>query len=164
MKYTAVNDGLYRYELEFNLSDKGKDVSIIMVNPSKADGVIKDATIRKLDGFGSRLGWKKYTVVNIHAYRATDINELKNAMNPVGDNNLHYIVSAILKTEMTFVAWGSLSKLPNELRNNWKKVSEIAKILNRDLHCFGVCKDGHPKHPVMIGYNSPVQKWIEPDA
>lgn len=162
MKYSAVNDGLYRYELEYQISDTGKHVSVIMVNPSKADGVIKDSTIRKLDGFGSRLGWSRYIVGNIHAFRATDIHDLRDAVDPIGPNNDAHLMAILLKTELTVVAWGTLGKLPPRLRNNWRKIVQLAQMIDRPLYCFGMCADGHPKHPVMIGYNSPLQIWNPP--
>lgn len=151
--------GLYRYELTRHIQDVGVRATVIMVNPSTADAEQDDATIRKIIGFGKRLGWSNVTVVNKFAYRATDVNELHNASDPIGPLNDAHIVNALLFSDVVFVAWGSLNKLPAPLRNRWKFVAETARVLSKSLHCFGTCQDGHPKHPVMIGYDSPVQGW-----
>jgi hypothetical protein len=133
-----------------------------MVNPSTADGVVSDATKRKLDGFGARLNWSRYSIVNKHGFRATDVNALKVAPDPIGPLNDNHIISAMLATDITVVAWGALGKLPPQLRNRWRVVAGIAAALNRPLYCWGVCADGHPKHPVMIGYDSQLVEWNPP--
>lgn len=162
--YSAIisDCGLFRYELEFVIGDTGPVASVLMVNPSKADGVIKDATVRKLDGFGARLGWSRYIVANKHAFRATDVNELKTAVDPVGPLNHGHLLSVMMRSDITVVAWGSLAKLPPHLRNNWRAVVDMARSLNRPLYCWGVCADGHPKHPVMIGYDNQLVEWNPP--
>jgi hypothetical protein len=132
-----------------------------MVNPSTADATEDDATIRKLKGFCARQGWRGFVVVNIHAFRATDVNELKRAVDPVGPLNGGFILGAILKTDVTVCAWGSLGKLPPHLRNGWRSVVSIAKATNRPLLCWDVCADGQPKHPVMLGYCDAVA-WEPP--
>ncbi|WP_245499109.1 DUF1643 domain-containing protein [Mesorhizobium sp. M1A.F.Ca.ET.072.01.1.1] len=162
MTYSAILDGCYRYELEFELGGNGPVASVFMVNPATADGVKKDHTIRKLDGFGSRLGWSKYIVGNKHAFRATDVDELKTAADPVGPYNAGHILAIMLRSQITVVAWGTLSKLPPQLRNNWRLVADIAASINRPLYCWGTCADGHPVHPVMIGYNRKLELWNKP--
>lgn len=151
--------GQYRYTLERVLSTSGKRVAIGMVNPSTATGDIDDATIRKLIGFGKRLDWASFTVFNKFAYRATDVNELKHQREPVGPMNDAHMLNAMLFSDQIIVAWGSLNKLPLPLRSRWRRVVKMAQLLNKPLYCFGTCNDGHPKHPVMIGYDSTVQLW-----
>jgi hypothetical protein len=77
----------YRYRLERDVKPSGFSVSIIMVNPSTADAINNDPTIKKLIGFGERLGWQKFIVANLFAFRATDVNELKSASDPIGPLN-----------------------------------------------------------------------------
>ena len=154
--------GLYRYRLERDLKERGFVTSVIMVNPSTADASEDDATIRKLKGFGDRLGWRKIIVANLFAFRATDVRMVGAVDRPVGPMNNEHILMAMLESDITVVAWGASGKLPQHLRNRWRIVTEIADALKRDLWCIGVCNDGHPKHPVMGPYCNMLTKWSAP--
>lgn len=154
--------GTYRYSLTRDILKRGFRVSVIMVNPSTADAVDDDATIRKIKGFGSRLGWHTVTVANLFAYRATDVKELAQAVDPIGPLNDGAILSAIISTDLTVVAWGASGKLPTRLRERWRTVVRIAASVDRKLYCFGKCADGHPLHPVMIAYANILREWDEP--
>lgn len=133
-----------------------------MVNPSTADASKNDQTIRKLMGFGKRFRWREITVVNKFAYRATDVNNLRIAVDPIGPSNDAHILEAMFKSDIIIVAWGSLAKLPPELRDRWRSIVGVATTLNKALYCLGTCDDGHPKHPVMIGYSNIVRLWEPP--
>lgn len=58
-------DGLYRYRLTRNVGapgSKGVTACVLMINPSTADAMQDDATIRRLIGFAERtlknfMGW-----------------------------------------------------------------------------------------------------------
>lgn len=154
--------GTYRYSLTRQVGQLGFKVCVIMVNPSTADATTDDATIRKLIGFGKRLQWGEITVVNKFAFRATDVNDLKTTDDPTGPNNYAHVLAAMLQADIIVAAWGSLDKLPMMLRGKWRNIKRIARDINKPLYCFGVCKDGHPKHPVMIAYANEIPKWEPP--
>jgi hypothetical protein len=122
--------GTYRYSLTRSLGQPGFKACVIMVNP--------------------------FTVVNKFAYRATDVNELRTAVDPIGPLNDHHIFAAMIQASMIVVAWGSLNKLPLPLWRRWRVVAGIARALDKPLYSWGVCKDGHPCHPVMLGYDTPL--------
>jgi hypothetical protein len=72
--------GIYRYRLE---RGAGRTLSVIMVNPSTADAENDDPTIRKVLGFAERLLCERIVVGNKFAFRATDVNELRTAKDPI---------------------------------------------------------------------------------
>lgn len=152
----------YRYRLERDIKERGFVASIIMVNPSTADATNNDPTIKKLIGFGERLGWRKIIVGNLFAFRATDVRELSNAIDPVGPYNDGHLLRILIDSDVTIVAWGRSDKVPRHLRSRFKYIVDIAKALDRKLYCFGTCDDGHPKHPVMIAYSSILKSWELP--
>lgn len=152
-------DDVYRYELVRIWDASLPLLSVVMVNPSTADHTKNDPTIVKVMEFARRLGYGGIIVVNLFAFRATDVNELRAALDPVGPLNRVYIECAMLRTRTTLVAWGASAKLPLQLRDQWRIVADLVRIMNRPLHCLGTCNDGHPKHPVMLGYNSPLVQW-----
>ncbi|MBB2962904.1 DUF1643 domain-containing protein [Methylobacterium sp. R2-1] len=156
--------GLYRYRLERDLGSMlaGPTVAWIMVNPSTADAVEDDHTIRKVIGFSQRLGAGRIIVGNLFAFRATDIKALRTAADPIGldaDQHLRAIFEA---AERIIVAWGPVAKVPPHLRTRWRRPFGFAQALGRELMCLGTAQDGHPLHPLMLGYDRPLVPWSPP--
>jgi hypothetical protein len=154
--------GQYRYRLEREISLFGPRAAVIMVNPSTADAEINDATIRRVIGFGERLGWSRVTVGNVFAYRATDIRDLAGATDPIGPDNAYHLRAIMDQADLTVVAWGTLTKLPPSLRGEWRTVAEIAASIGVPLKCFAEAKDGHPRHPLMLKYDLELAVWQAP--
>ncbi|MEL1251910.1 DUF1643 domain-containing protein [Aurantiacibacter gilvus] len=154
--------GSYRYRLERDLSLFGPVGAFIMVNPSTADAELDDQTIRKVKGFATRLGWSRVIVGNVFAYRATDIAQLATVDDPVGPQNGDHLSHILADAESVVCAWGALQKLPPRLRDQWRTVTILADALGRSLQCLGTVKDGHPKHPLLVGYSATVADWSAP--
>src|SRR5581483_277759 len=76
----------YRYWLrrDWRPSGNGKTVCAVMLNPSVADAIMDDPTIRRLRGFVQAWGYSVLEVRNLFAFRATDPNALLRADDPVG--------------------------------------------------------------------------------
>lgn len=154
--------GRYRYRLERPGTGPGA-TAIIMVNPSTADAELDDATIRKLRGFGSRNGWGKLIVGNLFAYRATDVGELGRVADPIGPDNTWHLAVILRDVNRVVFAWGPLSKQPKGYRGIWLGVNRAARQAGHQPLCIGpVAKCGHPKHPLMLGYDLPMQIWEAP--
>ena len=67
--------GSYRYTLtrDLGLAMKPKRPCLfVMLNPSTADALMDDRTIRRCKGFATREGCTSLTVVNLFAFRATN--------------------------------------------------------------------------------------------
>ncbi len=150
---------LYRYRLERGI---GPAVAFIMVNPSTADAHYDDATIRKCIGFTKRLNRQRFIVGNLFAYRATDVKVLRTAPDPIGPDNDRHLEEILRGAVTTIVAWGSLLKMPVNLRDRWKHVVSIADRFNIELKCLGVNNDGHPRHPLTTTYETPLTPWVRP--
>jgi hypothetical protein len=151
--------GTYRYRLDRKFSSPGPVVSVCMVNPSTADHRTDDQTIRKLIGFSKQFGFGRLIVVNLCAFRATDIRELKTAVDPIGPDNDVHIEEAFKESAVHIVAWGSKNKLPAKLRTRWKAVVAIAEKFNYSLKCLGTTRDGDPLHPLTISYDRELVDW-----
>lgn len=156
--------GQYRYRLGRSIvtNRPGLTIAWLMVNPSTAGVEINDASIRKVCGFSERFGARRVIVGNKFAYKATDIHELKGVLDPVGPDNDRHIGAIIAQADVVVAAWGRLSKLPPELRNRWRKVTKIANKAGCELMCLGTTQDGHPVHPLMISYDTPIIRWKLP--
>lgn len=151
----------WRYRLHRKIGP-GIRAAICMVNPSIASGEREDPTSTKLLGFGERGAIGAWDVVNLAAGVTTDVRGLRDMADPVGPDNDMHIREAFAAAQLHVVAWGVNAKLPVHLRTRWKRVLSIAGDLNVRLFCWGVNTDGHPKHPLMLAYSTPLQEWRPP--
>lgn len=152
--------GRYRYRLERPCIFGEETTAVIMVNPSTADAVQDDHTIRKLLRFRQMHQWGDLIVGNLFAFRATDVRELATAPDPVGPDNDYHLRTIIGEASRVVVAWGPTSKLPRALRERWRTITDIAQPLGKPLLSIGApAKDGHPRHPLMLAYHEPILAW-----
>lgn len=151
--------GRYRYRLERDGPGEGRTL-VIMVNPSTADAEQDDATIRKLKGFGARNGWGRIMVGNLFAYRATDVRELSKVANPIGEDNDAHLRQMMDEADRVVFAWGPVTKVAPNWRYRWRNVRDVALMAGKQPLSIGEpAKCGHPKHPLMLAYDSPIIEW-----
>lgn len=158
--------GRYRYRLERRWDTPSADsygqTTIIMVNPSTADGENDDATIRKLLGFAGGK-WANIVVGNLFAFRATDVRALRSAADPIGPDNDEHLRTMFDESFRLIFAWGPPAKLPKALRERWKFVDDLARRCGKLPHSIGApAKCGHPCHPLMLPYSRELQPWSRP--
>ncbi len=134
----------YRYFLSRLISLDQKVLTFIMLNPSTADAVDDDPTIRRCIGFCDSLGYGTLQVVNLFAYRSTDPSELLTAEDPVGIENLEFVKNTVQKSDMIICAWGTKGSIKNQ-----NKVI-INHLKNFDLYALKITKGGHPSHPLYL--------------
>jgi hypothetical protein len=131
-----------------------------MVNPSTADAVENDATIRKLLGFGRHYDWGSIVVGNLFAYRSKDVRELATCADPVGPENDLHLLDMMREADRLVVAWGPAAKLPKRLRTRFRRILEMASLVSRQPMSIGApAKDGHPCHPLLLPYSLELQPW-----
>ncbi len=146
--------GKYRYRLWREWAG-GPRLLFVMLNPSTADDVEDDATIRRCYGFASRAGFGSLEVVNLYAYRATKPADLKAAGYPVGPTNDHHIADAVRDAGMVCVAWGAnvagLSR-PGE-------VLTLLRDMGVHIKCLRITRSGYPQHPLMLPSDCTLQPF-----
>lgn len=126
-----------------------------MLNPSTADADQDDPTIRKCWGFTQRLGFQAMEVCNLAAYRATDPRDLFTAMrrgeDVIGPDNVQHMRDLFQSAAVVIAAWG---------RNGERLMSQIGHVdglawsFGIQTRNLGRCTNGHPKHPLMVGYDA----------
>lgn len=82
----------YRYSLwrEWDATAETKHEGYAMIvglNPSTADEIHDDPTIRKCINFAQAWGYRALCMTNLFAYRATKPNVMRAAAEPVGPEN-----------------------------------------------------------------------------
>lgn len=158
--------GRYRYRLERDVQEKGLVFAYIGINPSTADASIDDATVRKWKGFALANGCSRFLVGNIFAFRATDVGELKTAIDPIGEENARHLREIFNDADIIIPCWGSRTKIPKNLRSNidamvWTLFHQtVVSLTSKPLKVFGFTKSGDPMHPQMLAYSTKLIDWL----
>lgn len=151
--------GLYRYRLERIVAMTGPVYAFFGINPSTADAREDDATVRKWIGFCKRWGASRFLVGNVFAYRATDVKTLATVDDPYGDDIGDHITDIISEADILVPCWGNTSKVPPKLQEAFDVLLDALMSSGKPVHCFGLTKVGDPMHPLMLGYDTPLQPW-----
>lgn len=162
MKKSAVISecGEYRHRLDREVQATGIVIAYYGVNPSTADGEDEDATTGKWFGFSLRNNARAYIAGNAHDYRATDVRKLAQVAKPISDQNDFYLRQIIAEADILVPCWGSRDKLPKELHTNLYKLKCMLFESGKPVKIFGLTKSGDPKHPLMLGYATPLVDWV----
>lgn len=140
--------GTYRYRLGRRWGP-GTSVLWIMLNPSTADALGDDPTIRRCIGFTKAWGHDAIEVVNLYALRATDPQSLLRHRDPFGPRNWHTLQGAIgARHALIMAAWGA--KAARHPAATHIHVPMMAGRIGAHLHCLATTKDGHPRHPLYV--------------
>lgn len=134
----------YRYRLE-RVFGVGPVVSFIGLNPSTADVVDDDPTIRRCLSYARAWGAGHLVMVNLFAYRATDprmlLNARKSGLEVVGPDNRQHVSKAIEESWLSVAAWGCTATGSEE------ELLVLSRYSDR-LHALKLNKDGSPAHPL----------------
>jgi hypothetical protein len=145
----------YRYSLKRVWDAQGARALFVMLNPSTATEVQNDPTVERCERRARTLGFGAFTVLNIFAWRATDPREMRAATDPVGPGNDAAILACLPEADRVICAWGThgahLGRGP--------AVERLLRGARATLWHLGLSKDGHPKHPLYIGYAVQPQLW-----
>jgi len=143
-------DSHYRYVLyrDWNQKEVLPHLVVIGLNPSVADEQHDDRTVRKCISFARREKFGSLTVLNIFAFRTTKSNELLKCSDPIGRDNDYHILQECENATKVVVAWGTNGKIFDRSQ----KVLNLLKKIR--LFCFGVNRDGTPKHPLYLSLQS----------
>lgn len=149
--------GKYRYTLwrrcqgMFNLDGI---IQFIGLNPSTADDRKDDPTVRRCRRMADRWGYEWFCMTNLFAYRATDPEEMKKVMQALkldelkrqAFDNLEHLHNIARNAKVVVAAWGVHGEFMGAGRSLVKYFDENGI----KLHCLGVTKEGHPKHPLYL--------------
>jgi hypothetical protein len=146
----------YRYWLKREWGGGGNLLAFVMLNPSTADAELDDPTIRRCIGFAKREGRGGIVVVNLFAGRATQPADLFKMPEPVGPNN-YYQWMSWLRHEATKVvcAWGAEPAAAKQAKDFRRFAGEEGV----ELWCLGKTKDGHPRHPLYLKSDAPLERY-----
>ena len=156
--------GQYRYRLDRNVGMTGPVFAFFGVNPSTADAATDDATVRKWIGFTKTWGGSRFIVGNVFAFRATDVRALATADDPFGDDIGDHTTDIISEADILVPCWGNASKVPPKLQFAFDVLMDALVSSGKPVRTFGLTASGDPKHPLMLGYSTPLVPWAEAAA
>ena len=145
---SAEIDGDYRYVLRRAWAPSGDRALICMLNPSTADALDDDPTIRRCIGLTRDLGFTGFTVVNLFALRATDPKEMlgRGAWAIGGTRNIETWHSEIAGASVVIAAWGVAKT--ERVERQAKRFREACG--SKTVFCFGTTASGDPRHPLYL--------------
>ncbi len=134
--------GTYRYQLWRRWDESKPYVCFIGLNPSTADALTNDPTIRKCMKFARTWGYGALCMVNLFAFRATDPRDMKRAPDPVGPANDLHLANCCKGAARVVAAWGVDGK------HQGRAIGVRALLSGCDLHHLGLTDAKEPKHPL----------------
>lgn len=141
-------DLVYRYTLIRDITPGNRTVVFVGLNPSTADALKDDPTIRREVGFAMRWGFNRLVKLNLYAYRETKPKKMfaaaKTGVDIVGPRNPLLLMSLIHHAEMIVLAWGR-AKLDKSGVDLARKLWSFPQA-----RCLGVTQSGAPVHPLYL--------------
>lgn len=139
----------WRYSLFREFDSGSGTVAFIGLNPSTADETTNDPTVSRCLRFAHAWGFGQMHMLNIFAWRDTDPHGMKAAGDSVGPNNDRELRRTALSADLVVACWGVHGA-------HLGRGEYVANQLLADvpLQCFGLTKEGHPKHPLYLRADS----------
>jgi hypothetical protein len=139
-------DRLHRYTLTITWEPSRPLCQFIGLNPSTADEIRDDPTIRRCKDFCRQWGFGGLVMTNLFAFRATDPRDMKAHPEPIGPRNDLALIETAKACVLTIAAWG----VHGEYLGRGVKVAGLLP----GLFCLGVTNAGHPRHPLYLRRDS----------
>lgn len=135
-------DRVHRYRLH-RWWAAGPSILFVMLNPSTADELIEDPTIRRCISFAKEWGFGSLEIGNLFAFRSTDPRALRRVRDPVGLENDEWLARLAEAVDQVVVAWGAWGGAA-------ARAAAVLPLLGPAVLCLGLTEGGHPKHPLYV--------------
>jgi hypothetical protein len=148
--------GIYRYELTRSWDATRPLIAFVMLNPSTADAVEDDPTIRRCIGFADGWGFGEVRVYNLFALRTPDPEHLWKHEDPFGPDFEKYAAKP-RECEKIVVAWGSFGDKGKNAARGRCYVGE--HLDGCELWALALNADGSPRHPLYVRADQRLTRW-----
>jgi hypothetical protein len=148
----------YRYILGRMWGEGAPTLVVCMLNPSTANDIKLDPTLRRVRGFAKRDHYGSFIVVNAFAYRSTDRKALLKVDDPVGPRNNEAIkraADAPLFSKLV-AGWGR----PDNKKIERRMTTVLFGITCLHWWTFGdLTKGGFPRHPLYLPKDTEIKRY-----
>ncbi len=145
--------GRYRYALWRTWDVGGLTMLFIGLNPSTADAIEDDPTIRRCIRFADDRGYGRLAMANLFAYRASKPAVLMRALSPIGRANNRWLLRLATASDVCVAGWGNGGK-------HLGRDGDVIALLG-DLMCLGHTMAGAPRHPLYVRADTKLRPLIE---
>jgi hypothetical protein len=146
----------YRYALTRVWDATAPRLMFVMLNPSTADERKNDPTVARCESRARALGYGAFRVTNLFAWRATDPRDLRRAPDPAGPDNAATVRRGAAWADAVLCAWG----VHGAHLGQADAVAAVLRDTGTPLYHLGLTQAGHPRHPLYVGYDQPLIRWI----
>ena len=154
----------YRYHLLREWDATLPRALFVMLNPSMADALLDDPTIRRCLGFARSWGKGGIGVVNLFGLRATDPDALwDHSIDCVEElANGYHAHEALTRTLATpggviVAAWGAHPRAEHSIVQDFlRSVPTGTRVM-----CLGKTRGGAPKHPLYLAATTALETFAE---
>lgn len=132
-----------------DLPNANQFAQFICLNPSTADEVQDDPTVRRCIGYAKAWGYGAFCMTNLFGYRATNPKDMKNSVEflEARHENAQWIARVASEAGIIVCAWG----VHGAYKDRGKKVLDhLLNVMKLPVHHLGLTKGGHPKHPLYL--------------
>ncbi|MBM0201801.1 DUF1643 domain-containing protein [Micromonospora sp. STR1s_5] len=145
----------YRYSLTRTWNEAVVDATFLMLNPSTADALVLDPTVRRCLGYAQDWGCGGLRVLNLFALRSTDPRALHKHPDPIGPDNDELLADYFAHRAATaghlcqgpvIAAWGAHG-------THLARAADVIDLAHQhgvQLHALATTRAGHPGHPLYL--------------
>ena len=154
--------GRYRQALTRDWTPEGsppRAVLFVGMNPSTADAAASDPTCHRELGFARAWGFTRYLKGNVLDWRATSPRDLPGPDLECSPANIPALLAMAREAEMIVMAHG---RLPARHAALVARATAALAATGRPLRCFGLNKDGSPKHPLYLRKDTALMAFPAP--
>lgn len=124
-------------------------MTFIGLNPSKADAVTNDHTIRRCMSFAHREGCGSLGMLNVYTLVSTEPKVLRGDPEPLHDAARPAFAGLVGRSAYVVAAWGAAVPIPDaDIVRVEAWVREAGH--SSTMRCFGYTEGGHPRHPSRL--------------
>jgi hypothetical protein len=134
----------YRYALMRAWSDGPRRVMFVGLNPSTADGMVEDPTLRRCIGFARAWGYDGLWMANLYGLRSPKPRALRLVDDPIGPTTDHWLAHMRERSDLVVACWGADPMATPE------RVAAVRAIVGDELHAIRVTKTRRPEHPLYL--------------
>lgn len=145
----------HRYTLIRSWGQNPDTLVIVGLNPSTADAMRDDPTIRRCVDFADQIGFGALLMLNAYAWRETDPARMFRERDLFDTDNDRVLLRELAEVPWAVCAWGG--DLPAA------RTEEVLRLF-REVGCeprvFGLTKNGAPRHPLYQPRTARPVPWV----
>ncbi len=146
--------GCYRYALWRRWGQSPKELLVVGLNPSRADGAVDDPTLRRCLGYARAWGFSGLRLANLFAWRSSDPAALHRVPDPVGPEADPWLARLAEGAALVLAAWGNGGRLRGR--------SQVVRPRLPLVQVLRLTRLGEPAHPLYLPAALRPQPWPPP--